>query len=212
MDLLLRAHLGSDGTLSGSSLRIVGPTDRAARSPVRPGDFLAGVRFRLGWGAICLGLEAGSLRNRWVPDAPARQRLGPRTAELLAATRVEDAVIALQRLAVQLAEGIVLQAWQRQALERIESLHVAFGTYRADGSRSGRRHALALAGMPLVTLGRLLRFQHAMRLLERRPEQALADLACIVGYADQAHLCREFRRFGGFTPRRLQAVPPTWQH
>ncbi len=34
---------------------------------------------------------------------------------------------------------------------------------------------------------------------------ALADLACDAGYADQAHMTREFRRWFGTTPHRIRA-------
>ena len=35
--------------------------------------------------------------------------------------------------------------------------------------------------------------------------RALADLACDAGYADQAHMTREFRRWFGTTPNRIRA-------
>ncbi|AKJ27213.1 transcriptional regulator, AraC family [Caldimonas brevitalea] len=213
IDVLLRARLDPDGLLSRASLCLVGPADRSARIPVAPGDFLAGLRFRLGWGAICLGLPAASLRNTWVADASARERLGAKAAPLLTALHAEAAVAALQRLGEQLGEGVALQPWQRDALTRMAALQADLGTlHSADRSRSGRRHALALAGMPFATLARVLRFQHAMRLLDEGPDQSLAELACVAGYADQSHLCRDFRRFGGYTPRRREAAPPTWRH
>jgi len=44
---------------------------------------------------------------------------------------------------------------------------------------------------------RLARFESVCRLLGRRP---LAEVAARCGYADQAHLTREFREFAGCTP------------
>lgn len=46
----------------------------------------------------------------------------------------------------------------------------------------------------------MLRFEHAVTLLSGRP---LADMAAVCGYADQAHLNREFRGLAGCTPREL---------
>ena len=47
---------------------------------------------------------------------------------------------------------------------------------------------------------RVLRFQQVIRATHRRREVRWADVAYDCGYADQAHLTREFREFSGFTP------------
>jgi AraC-like DNA-binding protein len=47
---------------------------------------------------------------------------------------------------------------------------------------------------------RILRFQHAGRLLGHRPA---SEVAAACGYADQAHLSREVRALAGCTPRGL---------
>jgi AraC-like DNA-binding protein len=46
---------------------------------------------------------------------------------------------------------------------------------------------------------RLTRFAHVCGALERMPGR-WADLAAQAGYADQAHLNREFRELAGTTP------------
>ena len=50
------------------------------------------------------------------------------------------------------------------------------------------------------TLGRVVRFQQVLRELEQGGPVRWAALAAGHGYCDQAHLCREFRRFGGVSP------------
>ena len=55
-------------------------------------------------------------------------------------------------------------------------------------------------GMPPKLFARILRFDRAMRLLRREPPPGLAALAADCGYADQAHLAREVRAFGGSPP------------
>ena len=79
-------------------------------------------------------------------------------------------------------------------------------------------------GFPPKTIARLLRFNRAVRSLDRlsgtranepaskpyiearQPEDPLvgaiqwADLAADCGYFDQAHLIKEFREFAGMTP------------
>ena len=55
-------------------------------------------------------------------------------------------------------------------------------------------------GMAPKLLARVLRFDHAARLLKSGRAGGLAALADACGYADQAHLTREFRAFAGSPP------------
>lgn len=64
-------------------------------------------------------------------------------------------------------------------------------------------------GMPPRAYLRLLRFRGAMIEVQESPA-SLADAAAGQGYADQAHMAREFRSFAGVPPReaRLRARGP----
>jgi AraC-like DNA-binding protein len=55
-------------------------------------------------------------------------------------------------------------------------------------------------GIAPKSLARLGRFQRALRTLDGNPGSSLAGVAARAGYFDQAHLCRDFRLFGGTTP------------
>ena len=55
-------------------------------------------------------------------------------------------------------------------------------------------------------LGRLARFQRVLGALERPGPVRWAALAARHGYADQAHLCRDFARFGAISPSRYLAA------
>jgi AraC-like DNA-binding protein len=55
-------------------------------------------------------------------------------------------------------------------------------------------------GMAPKLLARVLRFSHALHVLARGPVESWAELALDCGYADQAHLSREFREFAGSPP------------
>jgi AraC-like DNA-binding protein len=64
-------------------------------------------------------------------------------------------------------------------------------------------------GMPPRSYLRLLRFREAVAGVQEA-EAALADTAAASGYADQAHMTREFRALGGISPgtaRRRAAGP-----
>lgn len=64
------------------------------------------------------------------------------------------------------------------------------------------RHDL---GVTPQGLGRVLRFHHALTLLEAGG-RGLADAAASAGYYDQAHLNRDFRAFTGTSPARHLAA------
>lgn len=60
-------------------------------------------------------------------------------------------------------------------------------------------------GLPAKACARILRFQRALRLLERNDGTPWAEIALACGYFDQAHLNRDFRRLAGSTPSEFLA-------
>jgi transcriptional regulator GlxA family with amidase domain len=58
-------------------------------------------------------------------------------------------------------------------------------------------------GLPAKTVARVLRFDHAMKRLEQREAASIAAVAADCGYADQAHMSREFRELSGWPPIEL---------
>lgn len=90
----------------------------------------------------------------------------------------------------------------------------AWNQVRASGGRAnvstlaGRlgyshRHLIAqfrdYLGLPPKTMARIVRFERAVRLIQRR-ERSGAEIAHECGYYDQAHFNREFREFAGRPP------------
>ncbi|GAA1552939.1 AraC family transcriptional regulator [Kribbella hippodromi] len=71
-------------------------------------------------------------------------------------------------------------------------------------------------GLAPKVAARVLRFERATRQLRLRPQTRLGELSAAVGYADQAHLTREFQAIAGCSPRQwmneelpnLQDCPP----
>jgi AraC-like DNA-binding protein len=55
-------------------------------------------------------------------------------------------------------------------------------------------------GLPPKTVARIVRFERALDLARGSATPAWADIAHACGYADQAHLIRDFRAFTGTTP------------
>jgi AraC-like DNA-binding protein len=60
-----------------------------------------------------------------------------------------------------------------------------------------------LIGVGPKTVARMVRFNRAMAIAKTHEGSGWADIAFAAGYADQAHLTREFREFAGVTPARL---------
>lgn len=95
-------------------------------------------------------------------------------------------------------------AW-RQIESRRGAIRIAAIADTLDWSRkrlvAGFREQI---GIPPKTLCRVLRFRHAIELfsVEAGPAAEIAD-AC--GYADQAHMIREFRTVSGLTPGAMAA-------
>jgi AraC-like DNA-binding protein len=70
-----------------------------------------------------------------------------------------------------------------------------------------RRHLAKLfraeIGTTPKTMARILRFEHACHMSKILPRQGWADIAYEAGYADQAHLAREFKELSGLSPSDL---------
>lgn len=69
------------------------------------------------------------------------------------------------------------------------------------GRRQRERRTRSATAMSPLQLANLERFQRARDALWRDPDQPLVRLASELGYADQAHFARQFRRYAGMPPR-----------
>jgi len=161
-----------------------------------------------------LGLPAGELA---AVDVHADAVLGPEVdrvrAQLLAAADWPARFACVEAwLAGRLARGAsaapapeVGRAWVllRRGV-RVEAVarQVGWSTRHLSG------RFRAEVGLPPSTLARVSRFDRTRRALQAAPAPgpgALADVAAEHGYADHAHLDRDFRDFAGVPPRRWLA-------
>jgi AraC-like DNA-binding protein len=82
----------------------------------------------------------------------------------------------------------------------------------ADEVGWSHRHLIAKfrqqVGLRPKTAARLVRFDGVLRHLDSNPRLDWGQLAADAGYADQAHLIRDFRQFTGTTPTAFTAVSP----
>lgn len=117
-------------------------------------------------------------------------------------TLLDQAILELLAVGVQPA-GEVAWAWRQ--------LDASWG--RAPVGRLAaevgwsRRHFGAVferqVGLPPKVAARVIRFGHAVRMLDAR--RTFADVAAECGYSDQSHLVHEFRDLAGCTPSVLLA-------
>ncbi|MFD1982971.1 helix-turn-helix domain-containing protein [Mesorhizobium newzealandense] len=138
-----------------------------------------------------LGAEGMALRERLgnAPDWAARFDI----AEAFVAARLENA--AETPLEIAWAYDRIITSGGRT---RISSLAERLGWSRKHLA-SGFSNAI---GIGPKTLSRIVRFNRALG-LSRQPTADWADIAADCGYADQAHLVREFRVLAGETPTAL---------
>ncbi|MFF8771774.1 DUF6597 domain-containing transcriptional factor [Kitasatospora sp. NPDC015120] len=213
---------------SDAGLQVVG-ADLAPRSvPVRGGAELAGLRFRPGAAGLLLGARpARELRDLQVPlaevvGAATAERLGERLA---AARGPREAAAELEAFVAALVPGWepdrvverAVAALGRAQGARLPELATELGL----SERQLRRRVTDAVGYGPKTLHAVLRFQRALACA--RPGHGrgtgegqgdgggpdagagpgLAEVAALAGYADQAHLTREVRRWAGVPPRVL---------
>lgn len=108
-------------------------------------------------------------------------------------------------------------AWALSQLRRSNG-RTAVADLAAEVGWSRRHFAARFAeqiGLPPKPTARVLRFQHARRLLTgcagpagsvggaRGAARSIADVAAECGFADHSHLVREFNRLGGIPPSQL---------
>ena len=78
--------------------------------------------------------------------------------------------------------------------------------------RTLERQFRQAAGHTVKDVAGLMRFEQACAHLWRQPQASLADVAQQLGYADQSHLGREFKRYSsGTTPAAFARHAARWQ-
>ncbi|MGH3029684.1 MAG: helix-turn-helix domain-containing protein [Gaiellaceae bacterium] len=158
------------------------------------------------------GVPMHELTDRVVSVADLLGREADRLEERLAETPDAGARLSLVEsfLHARLAGAApprpdVAYAWRRLAETggslRIGALAAELGCSRKHLAEQFRDQL----GLPPKAVARLVRFNRALRLVERGLDGAEVAFRC--GYADQAHFVKEFRRFSGSTPAAFARDP-----
>ena len=189
---------------------VAGPATRAIVAPMRPGTVLVGARFRPGWSAGVLGVDASELRDRHMPLADVSPALARHFS-----TAVADRDAAADKLAAAASlvarhlagsrapDGIIRATVRWMAAHPNGRVH-ELGRALHVSDRQLQRRLLSAVGYAPKTLHRILRFQRLLALAHAAGADAsLSALALRAGYADQAHMTRELRDLAGRPPTAL---------
>jgi AraC-like DNA-binding protein len=183
---------------------VAAPDATTRRVQLRDGTLIAGIRLRPGaWHAV-FGCPALQFLN----GAPLLSDIAP------GARQLHQAVLQAETLASRLA---ALEAWVRDALVRATSddRTIIAACRRLSGPvvavsavadsldwnvRTMHRRFIAACGYGPKHFQKIMRIQAVLRTAQTVPSAGLAELAIAAGFADQAHMTRDFRAITGLTP------------
>jgi len=176
---------------------VAGPDTEAQLAPLAEGSRMVGIRFAPGAADAVLGIPLDALRDQRVPLRELWGSAAEELAEQLARSDQPE-----QTLATAVQERITAPP-DPTAAAIARRLEFAAGPGVVSGladdvgvsERHLQRRCRTAFGYGPKTLHRVLRFQRALRLALAGGR--LADVAAVVGYADQAHMARETRRLAG---------------
>ena len=213
------ANLGDPVVLKGPAYNgrqptrtVVGLLDHAVRMRYVGDVHALGIRLHPARAADFLGVPARDLRNTIAPLSSLSKALDLGVHRALgeySEANSERARLAIEHLLVEHLENagpcdeLVVRAVD-QLLNTDESVSVTrLANELGVRSRQLHRRFLAVVGIAPKRLERLARFARTWQQATMGPPLTWADLALANGYADQAHLVREFRGFGAEPPAHL---------
>ena len=184
---------------------VAGPDAVTRRVKLSDGLAITGIRLRPGACRAILGCPAEHLVNgsMLLSDIAA------------GATELHRRLLLSDNLFSRLA---LLESWVRFALERATAndraviaacrvlganpkIEIGDVARRLDwNARMIHRQFIAACGYSPKHFQRIMRIQGALRAAQSTTVAGLGDLAAAAGYADQAHMTRDFRDITGFTP------------
>ena len=188
------------------AVMVVGQMTAALRlRPVRS-LHCVGLRFTPAGSRVSLRVPLHELSGRIEPLDSLSHMLAARLADAAGEARTAAERAALVFLAFRAClrtdaraprsvERAVSLALGRQGRTTVDAMARAAGT----SPRHLERQFLEEVGLPPKMFARVVRFQHALRDLQRGV--AAAQVAAARGFADQSHLAREFKRMAGVPAR-----------
>jgi AraC-like DNA-binding protein len=195
---------------------VAGPDATTRWLTLPEGTVITGIRLRPGTVQAVCGCDAGLIVDGGAPLSDLAPGAAWLHQRLLSATSLEH-------------RHAVLEAWVRTALRRYATRDhaVAAACRRLTANpqaevgdvarrfgwtaRTIHRHFRAACGYGPKHFQRIMRIQRAIRIVHATAPARLTDVAHAAGYADHAHMARDFRDITGFSPRQyLLTSRPEW--
>lgn len=202
-------HVGPDWQPQPAAF-LYGPLTRALVLEQRGVMDVFGIRLHP-WATGCLGEKPGTWRDRAVPLAEIMGEAA--SSDLLAVAQSADDLtgfipLAELLLARSLSENAAMADVQAAIDSQADDAGLSVDGIAAKGGLTVRtlsRRFERACGLTAREWIRIARFQAARAALKSGAD-SLSAIAAEAGYADQAHMTREFRRLAGTTPRPSRAV------
>ncbi|MFL5579590.1 MAG: DUF6597 domain-containing transcriptional factor [Gemmatimonadaceae bacterium] len=198
-----------DGALADAYA--VGTMTRAIMVGPHDGAAMLGVRFHPGGASALLGCEASPLTDLRVPlrdaapslppDVEARLHAAGEAARAVELCRALEGILPAARAVDPLVAAACARVRGAEGRLRVERLGDALGVTRQHLARAFARHV----GVSPKTFARVARLQALVRRARSESDPRWSVLAAEMGFADQAHLCGEFRELVGVSPARFAA-------
>jgi AraC-like DNA-binding protein len=197
-------HLDAHGAPAAT---LVGPMSTAQVIAPDPPARLFGIRFRPGIAALFADADASDLADR---DATLEEVVGPRTSALIErvvlAESFEARVSVLKQFLVDTSNR--RRAPHPRLLRAVYAIELHGGAMPIESiardvgltARQCERLFSEWVGVSPKKFSRVVRLKNAVARLQRRHPSLTASL---LGYADQAHMIRDFQALAGTTPGKL---------
>lgn len=201
-----------------AAARVIGPMTRAIVTPPGGPEWVVGVRFRPGAAIAMLGVAARELRDEAAGAVDVWGASGRSLDARLAEARDagEARGILERELLARRARALLPDARLEHAIATLRAARgelpvPAVATNAGLGERQLERLFVERVGYGPKVFGRVVRMEHAVASIAsasrvRGSIASWASFARACGYADQAHLIREFRALTGVTPAAYGAM------
>lgn len=207
-DLILKFMLDANNKPYDIIPIIAGPSADWWLSPAIPRTGFVGLRFKPGFGGHFLGVPLAQIAGR-AHSADEALALAPQLKSLCAPASNVEALVKRLEVFFDDYPAPKISASLRGV---IDNMHLSGGRASVKilaqdngiTTRTLHRLFLKFVGLSPKTFASVLRFHRALRLITRNglnPSQAAFE----AGFSDQAHMTRDFKRHGGFTPA---SIPP----